>query len=86
MAVHPKSHLLKGIFWDRIQSHDRLVGLFDNNVFAFIQLEAQVNDCPDNAPAVFHVQIDLHGKVFGLADLHNSKESIHIQHQKKVTL
>ena len=76
MTVYPKSHLLEGIFWDRVQSHDWLVGLLDNDVFAFIQLEAQVNDCSDNAPAVLHVQIDLHGKVFRLADLHTIKHKI----------
>ena len=63
------AYLLKCILRDRVQAHDWLVGLLDNQVFALIQLEAEVNDSPDNAPAVLHVQVDLHGKVLGLAYL-----------------
>ena len=63
------AYLLKCILRHRVQAHDWLVGLLDNQVFALIQLEAEVNDSPDNAPAVLHVQVDLHGKVLGLAHL-----------------
>ena len=63
------AYLLKCILRHRVESHDRLVWLLDNEEFAFVQLQAQVNYRPDNAPAVLHVQVDLHGKVLGLADL-----------------
>ena len=63
------THLLKSIVWHRVQPHDWLVGLLDNDELAFVKLEAHVNDGPDNAPAVLHVQVDLHGKVLWLAHL-----------------
>lgn len=68
-TVWVRLYLFKGVLGHRVEPHDRLVGLLDYEVLALVQLQAKVNYGAHNAPAVLHVQVDLHGKVFGLAHL-----------------
>lgn len=43
-----------------------LVGVFQDEVLALIQLAADVNDAAQDAPGVLHAQVDLAGKLIGL--------------------
>ena len=40
----------------------------------FVKLQREVGERTNNAPAIVHIQVDLAGKVLGLADLGHSVE------------
>lgn len=43
-----------------------LVGVLHDEVLALFQFHALVDDAPEDAPRVVHVQVDLVGKLLGL--------------------
>lgn len=42
-----------------------LVGVLQDQVFALVQLAADVNNAAEDSPGVLHAQVDLAGKLVG---------------------
>ena len=57
---------LKGGVGDVVEPEDWLVGVLDNEVLAILLHHDQVDDTPNDAPAVVQVNVDLVGKVLRL--------------------
>lgn len=60
---HILSIILETVGWDLVQSQHRLVGVLDQDVFAFLALQTHVGDRANDTPSVGKREIHLLGEV-----------------------